>query len=264
MKQLLDCAIIYNKKISTNIYEMLLDAKSIAKQSVEGQFVEVYLSNNKNLLPRPISICEVNKDKGTVKIVYKTLGDGTLALSKYKERESIKILGPLGNGFTLNRTKSIAIIGGGVGVPPLLWLTKSLVIHNVNSYIDIFLGFTEYPILIAEFEKIKSGYNEVNMYPSSVAGHIGFKGNVIECMKNLNKKYDLIYACGPKNMLKAVSEYSMQNNIPAQISLEEKMACGIGACVGCIAKIKDGDSYFYKKVCNEGPVFDAKEVIFDE
>lgn len=255
MKSVETANILKNKRISDNIFDMLLYCPQIAENSIAGQFVNVYTGRGEYILPRPISICEADKQKKTIRLVYQVVGSGTKIFSEFKENDSIQILGPLGNGFSLNPLGNHVIIGGGIGIPPLLELVK-----NLKGNIYVFLGSRTIPVLKDEFEKY-SNY----VYVSSDDGSSGFHGNVMQLVNNINPSVDYIYACGPKVMLNAVSKWAYEKNIDAQISMEERMACGIGACVGCAVKIrkKDKEDWENLKVCKDGPVFLSSEVVWD-
>jgi dihydroorotate dehydrogenase electron transfer subunit len=257
--------VIENKEISANIFDMRLKCPSIASAAQIGQFITLYPASEKNLMPRPFSVCEANKKSGALRIVYEVKGAGTKLFSKLAPRETVKASGPMGNGYKIKQKDNIAIIGGGLGIPPLLWLTKSIVEQNVNSSLDVFLGYKDKVFLSEEFIKIKSGYNDVSVYVASESGAAPFRGNVVERAKSLGKKYDAIYSCGPKPALKAVVEYAKSMGAPSYISLEEKMACGFGACYGCAVKIKsENQESVYKRVCKDGPVFEGERAIFDD
>ncbi|NLK21920.1 MAG: dihydroorotate dehydrogenase electron transfer subunit [Epulopiscium sp.] len=257
MKEINKLVIIQNKEIAPNMYSMILDAKEITDKAKPGQFINIYSRGEARLLPRPISICEINKKEGTIKLIYAVAGKGTEEFSKILAGEKIEVLGPLGNGFMIdnNKTKNI-VIGGGVGTPPLLELVK-----NLKGQIDIYLGYRTDPILIEEFKKYSK-----EVHVATEDGSVGLKGNVLELMKKNNAEGEIIYSCGPKPMLRAVSNWAKEKNIPMQVSLEERMACGIGACVGCVCKTKakDDTDWEHKRVCKDGPVFWSNEVIWDE
>ncbi|WP_058484855.1 dihydroorotate dehydrogenase electron transfer subunit [Defluviitalea phaphyphila] len=257
MREIKKLIVLENKLISSNIYSMVLQSKGLAKISKPGQFINLYCREGSRLLPRPISICEINKLEDTIKLVYAVVGAGTKEFSNIKVGEKIEALGPLGNGFIIekDKTKNI-IVGGGIGVPPLLELAK-----NLNGEIEVYLGFRSKSILIEDFKKYGA-----KVHVATEDGSEGFKGNVLELMKKNNVNGSIIYSCGPKPMLKAVAKWAKKKNIPMQVSLEERMACGIGVCVGCVCKIKDKNQsdWQYKKVCKDGPVFWSDEVIWDE
>ena len=244
--------IIRHTSLSDGIFDMTLKAEEIAKEAKAGQFISVYLNNKSKILPRPISICGIDKEAGTLRIVYRTVGDGTKELSDYKEGEMVKILGPLGNGFTQKDKKAI-LIGGGIGIPPMLELMKQLDCDKTAV-----LGYRDSDMFLKdEFEAVG------DVVISTEDGSFGTKGNVIDAIKEQGVEGSIIYACGPTPMLRAIKEYALSNNIPCYVSLEEKMACGIGACLACVCKSTEKDEHSQvnnKRVCKEGPVFNVKEV----
>ena len=245
--------VIRQDEIAYEVYSLLLSAKDIADMAKPGQFVNLYSADKSRLLPRPISICEIDKNAGTIRLVYRVVGAGTKEFSVLTSDHSVEIMGPLGNGFTPEGKKAI-LIGGGIGIPPMLELAKELDCEK-----SIVLGFRDDEFLSEEFEP----YGKV--YKSSDAGNIGVKGTVMDAIKEYGISGDIIYACGPVPMLRAISDYALSNGIKAQISMEEKMACGIGACLACVCKSKDIDAHSKvnnKRVCKEGPVFYAGEVEF--
>lgn len=248
-----EAEIISNVEIADNVYRMVIRQEEIAVNAKAGQFINVYCKAESRILPRPISICEVDRDKGLVTIVYMIVGMGTKEFSDLDSGDRIEVLGPLGNGFKIKECDESIIVGGGVGAPPLLELVK-----NLPGKKKVFLGFRSGSFLTKEFEK----YAEVHVATDD--GSVGEKGNVVQLMEKVGAKGSMIYSCGPKPMLAAVKDMAERLEVDAQISLEERMGCGIGACVGCICKIKADNElgYVHKKVCKDGPVFDAKEVIF--
>lgn len=239
------------EKLASDIYSLVLHVPEIAETAKPGQFVSLYSQNGANLLPRPISICEFDTEEGTVRLVYRVVGKGTEEFSHLKEGDKIEVMGPLGNGFTLKDKKAI-LIGGGIGIPPMVELAKWL-----NCEKNIVLGFRDETFLLEDLEP--SG----EVYIASEDGQHGVKGNVLDAIREYEIEGDIIYACGPTPMLRAIKEYAIANNIEAQISMEEKMACGIGACLACVCKSKDVDHHTHvnnKRICKDGPVFDAREV----
>ena len=239
------------EKLASDIYSLVLHAPEIARMAKPGQFVSLYSSNGANLLPRPISICEFDTEEGTVRLVYRVVGKGTEEFSSLIEGDKIDVMGPLGNGFTLKDKKAI-LIGGGIGIPPMVELAKWL-----NCEKNIVLGFRDETFLLEDLEP--SG----EVYIASEDGQHGVKGNVLDAIREYEIEGDVIYACGPTPMLRAIKEYAIANGIEAQISMEEKMACGIGACLACVCKSKDVDHHTHvnnKRICKDGPVFDAREV----
>lgn len=245
--------IIRQDNIATDIFSMVLSAEAIAREAKPGQFIDLYSADGSRLLPRPISICEIDKEAGTLRIVYRIAGAGTKEFSQLTSEHKIDILGPLGNGFDMRHEKAI-LIGGGIGIPPMLQLAKELDCEK-----SIVLGFRDEAFLVDEFKP----YGTV--YMSSDSGTIGVQGTVLDAIREYGIKGDIIYACGPTPMLKAIKEYAHTMGIHAQISMEERMACGIGACLACVCKTKDIDEHSQvknKRICKDGPVFDAEEVEF--
>lgn len=245
--------VISQKMIAADIYDLKISAKEIVEQAVPGQFVDLYSANGSKLLPRPISLCGIDKVEGTLRLVYRVTGanTGTEEFSKLQAGQTVDVLGPLGNGFTLRDKKAI-LIGGGIGIPPMLQLAKSLDCEK-----SIVLGYRDEAFLADEFEQ----YGTV--YMSSDSGVIGVKGTVMDAIRECSITGDVIYACGPTPMLRAIQTYALENGIEAQLSLEEHMACGVGACLACICKSKEIDDHskvHNKRVCKDGPVFFAEEV----
>lgn len=245
--------IVSQKCIGTDIYDMVLSFPKGAKEAKPGQFIAMYCEDGTKLLPRPISICGIDAEKGTLRVVYRIAGEGTRLFSEMKEGDSLEVLGPLGNGFTMKEEKAI-IVGGGIGIPPMLELAKQLSCEKT-----VVLGYRDELFLKDEFES----YADVVV--ATEDGSCGTKGTVIDAIKEAGVDGKVIYACGPMPMLKALAEYAKAHDMEAQISLEERMACGIGACLGCICKTKKKDHHTNvnnQRICKDGPVFDAKEVVF--
>jgi len=241
--------VVKQEKIASDVYSMWIQTEDIAKNSKAGQFITVFSKDGSRLLPRPISICEI--DGSMLRIVYRVVGKGTNEFSTFKKGEMIDIQGPLGNGYTLFDKKAI-LLGGGIGIPPMLELAKQL-----NCEKEIILGYRDELFLDEEFAK----YGKVTI--ATEDGSVGTKGNVLDAMREHNISGEIIYACGPKPMLSAIKVYAQEHNIEAYLSMEEKMACGVGACLGCVCKsveIDDHSRVYNKRVCKEGPVFNSKEV----
>lgn len=237
--------------LATDIYSLVLYAPEIAEQAKAGQFVTVYSRDGSMLLPRPISLCEADKGEGTIRLVYRVVGAGTRDFSTLCEGDSIDVMGPLGNGFQKRKRKAI-LIGGGIGIPPMLQLAREL-----EEDVNIVLGFRDETFLWRDLE----AWGRV--YIASEDGKTGVKGNVLDAIREYEVKGDVIYACGPTPMLRAVKEYAALHKIEAQLSLEERMACGIGACLACVCQSKEVDGHSHvrnKRICKDGPVFDAQEV----
>lgn len=250
----ISCLIVSNEQLSTDVFEMIIKCPSIVDEAKAGQFVNLYCRHQGRLLPRPISICEMDLDKGNLHLVYAKLGQGTEEFTGYKSGESIEVMGPFGNGFdTSYKGDDVILVGGGVGTPPMVALAKSLSGKKV-----IVVGFRTEPYLVERLAK----YGEVHVTTDD--GSVGYKGHVVALMEEKDL-VGRIYACGPTPMLKGLQTYAKEKGLTASLSLEERMGCGFGGCVGCVTKIKaDTEAgYQYKKVCKDGPVFDAQEVLFE-
>ena len=244
-------SVIEQIEIAPGIFSMWLKTKNIAEFAKPGQFIAIYSKDASRLLPRPISICEIDAQRSSLRIVYRIAGEGTREFSTYVEGTTIQIMGPLGNGFSDQKKKAL-LIGGGIGIPPMLELAKQL---NVEK--EMMLGYRSELFLTEEFER----YGVV--YVATEDGSSGTKGTVIDGIVANQIKPEVIYACGPTPMLRAIKQYAREHNIECYVSLEEKMACGIGACLGCVCKSKEVDIHTNiknKRICKEGPIFNALEV----
>ena len=241
--------VISQEVLVGDIYSMWIET-NIADEALPGQFISVYTKSQARLLPRPISICETGKK--ALRIVYRTAGEGTKEFSTYREGDSIDILGPLGNGFPLKESPAI-LIGGGIGIPPMLELAKQLKCEKT-----IVLGYRDADTFL---DKELKRYGRIVIATDD--GSTGIRGNVIDAIREKEVKGSVIYACGPTPMLRGVKAYAKENGLEAYISMEEKMACGVGACLGCVCKstqVDDHSKVNNKRVCKDGPVFNAQDV----
>ena len=263
--------ILSQKEIAPDIFDLRLKTAQIGKTARAGQFVSLYCADGSRLLPRPISICEISG--GALRLVYRIAGAGTREFSSLKEGDTLKILGPLGNGFPLREGKSFFLIGGGIGIPPMLELAKELACGAEAAgedgaaaedkkfcRIQIIAGYRDSStFLLEDFRK----YGKV--YPASEDGSVGTEGNVLDAVRENDLAADVIYACGPALMLRAVKQYAAEKKIECWISMEERMACGIGACLACVCRSAETDGHTNvknKRICKEGPVFPAEEIEF--
>ena len=252
--------VLRQRMLAPGIYDCTL-ATTLAAGAAPGQFIALYPKDASTLLPRPISICEADAAQKTLRIVYRVAGQGTAEFSSMQEGEKISILGVLGNGFPLDvawggehgREKTAFLMGGGIGIPPLLELAKRLSCRK-----KIILGYRDKDCFLREdLEK----YGEVLI--ATEDGSVGTRGNVMDAVREKGTEADLIYACGPMPMLRAIKGYAAEKGIPAYISLEERMACGVGACLGCVCRTRDVDAHSHvhnARICTDGPVFEAGEV----
>lgn len=246
--------VVSQQALTDDIFSMWIQADEIAGAAVPGQFISVYTKDAGKLLPRPISLCQVDKEKGQLRIVYRVVGAGTSQFSGYQAGDDIEIMGPLGNGFPLERAagKKVFLIGGGIGIPPMLEMARQLDCEK-----QAVLGYRDVLFLNDEFE------NFSDVYVATEDGSAGTKGNVLDAIRENGLKADVIFACGPTPMLRALKAYAEENGIECWLSLEEKMACGIGACLACVCQSKEVDEHSHvhnKRICKDGPVFLAQEV----
>jgi dihydroorotate dehydrogenase electron transfer subunit len=247
-----------NQVIAEDIYEMRVTGELVQDIQGPGQFVHVRVGQELDaLLRRPISICSVDLNKNEMTLIYRAEGTGTKKLSKLPQGSTVDVLGPLGNGFPLDACKKgdrALIVGGGVGVPPLYELSKQLVAKGVE--VTHVLGFSHDSVVF--YEEAFSEFGPT--YLATVDGSCGMKGFVTDVIKNKGIEFDTMYACGPIPMLQALEKG--YGDKPMYLSLEERMGCGIGACYACVCHTADdpkGTSY--RKVCTDGPVFKAGEVV---
>ena len=252
-----NAVILSQEMIAQDIYSMWIKTDA-AKEAAPGQFISMYTNDGGRLLPRPISICEINKADSSLRVGYRGTGKntGTELFSRMKEGDTIPVNGPLGNGFPYKEAagKKVFLMGGGIGVPPILELAKQMECGKKQ----IIMGYRDAETFLKdEFEK----YGEV--YISTEDGSVGTKGNVMDAIRENGLEADMIFACGPTPMLRAIKEDAGENNIVCYLSLEERMACGIGACRACVCRTKEKDHHSNvnnKRICKDGPVFLSTEV----
>ena len=253
--------LIKKEKLLDGLYKFSVEAKEIIDTAKPGNFVEIRINENLDpFLRRPISIYNLDKENGILEFIFQVRGNGTNILSKKEEGDLIDIIGPLGSGtFKFEGRKNIAIIGGGIGIFPLYELAKQAKNSGIN--VHTYLGFRNKDLvtLEKEFEAVST-----NLTITTDDGTYKEKGFAINFLNNdLEKEnFDCIYACGPLPMLRAVKKLAEEKGIQCQVSLEEKMGCGLGVCLGCAVKTaaspKDAPEYVH--VCKAGPVFDSKIV----
>ena len=256
MKYKILTELIEKEEVIKDVFRFKVKADKIAEIAKPGQFLEIKVSDSvEPFLRRPISIYNIDKENGTIEFIFMVKGKGTTILSTRKVGEKIDILGPLGNGtFTIKDYKNVAIIGGGIGIYPLHEAAKQLKENGVN--VNTYISFRNKDLvhLEKEFKEVST-----NLILSTDDGSYGKKGFAINFLKEDCKKEkpDAILACGPLPMLKAVQEFAREENIYAELSLEEKMGCGVGACLGCAVKTVNNNEEHFSHVCKDGPVFDA-------
>ena len=242
--------IIKKSEMLSGLHDFVIKAPEIAKTAKAGQFVHI-LCGEGTFLRRPISICEVFSD--AIRIVVAEKGTGTKNLANMQVGDCLDVLGPLGRGFDISKRPdgTVLLIGGGIGIFPLLQLSKDL-----ETDVDTILGFRNKELIVMQDEF-------PNLHIATDDGSFGTKGLVTDIAEKLisEKKIGSIYACGPTPMLRAVKNLAEKHNLHCQISMEERMGCGVGACLVCVCKTSNGA---YAPVCKSGPVFMANEVSFDD
>lgn len=241
--------IVSTTYIAKDTIEMVLENSNITEYAVPGQFLHIQVGTH--TLRRPISIADCNKQLNQIKILFKVNGEGTNKLASYQQGEYLDVIGPLGNGFTMDgeTNSTVLLIGGGIGVPPLYYLGKTLKEKGIN--IVSVLGFQQKDHVFYEQQFQELGETLI----VTDNGSYGYKGFVTDVLDQINE-FDCYYSCGPIPMLKALTTKLKGKN--GYISLEERMGCGVGACFACVLPTMDGTSY--KKICKDGPVFQAEEV----
>ena len=258
---LVKAKIIYNKRVKNNFFHCLILAPSVALAAKPGQFVDVRINDRyEPLLRRPFGVHNVNGK--TFEILYEVVGKGTELFSQKKTGEYLDVLGPLGNGFSIDqRTKEpknqrTILVAGGMGVAPLAFLAKEL----KKTKPVVLIGAKTKNHITCEYEFKKLG---CDVKIATDDGSRGFKGYVSDLLKKLlTTDYCLqstVYACGPRPMLKEICRIAKEHHLPTQVSLEEHMSCGVGACLGCAVNTKQG----FRRVCKDGPVFSAQDLIWE-
>lgn len=247
--------IISKNELQTGIFDMLLSCPELAESAKAGQFLHILCGEK--ILRRPISICEVQGEN--LRIVFEVRGEGTAWLTQCKAGEALDILGPAGNGFPVSafQGKKTLVIGGGIGVPPLLETAKAF-----KGKADAILGYRNRDAVILEQD-----FNAVceHVTVTTDNGSYREKGFVTDVLQKrvLQTHYDVIFTCGPTVMMQNVAEFAREKGIACYVSLEERMGCGVGACLVCACKIaRENGEAQYLHVCKDGPAFDAKEVCF--
>lgn len=258
------CKVVENIMIAPHMYKMAFLSENIALNANPGQFVHIKVpGDNSLLLRRPISIHDVHPQTGMVEIVYQVVGKGTRILSGMNAGQVIDVLGPLGKGFTISREiKSAFVVGGGCGIAPLKLLMGRL--KEMGVVVTALLGFRSREAVygLEEFEMLSD-----RVLVTTDDGSLGRKGLVTQVLEEELQQQlpDMMFACGPTPMLRIVQRLAREYSVPCQMSLEERMGCGIGGCLVCSCAVRTPDGGFeYKRVCKDGPVFWSQEVMLDE
>jgi len=248
------CKILSKKELADGIYDFTLQNEAMAAAAMPGQFAHVLADGF--ALRRPISICGIDKENGTLRLIMEVRGEGTAVLAG--EEDTLDLIAPIGNGFIMkDTTQPVILVGGGIGVPPLLEVSKAYK-HNARAI----LGFRSKNAMILH-EDFKSNQTEVKITTDDgTYGQKGFVTDVLQTQIEIQKPA-IIYACGPMIMLKKVAQLAQSQDIPCQVSLEQRMGCGIGACLSCACQTIDRKGKeVYSHVCLNGPVFDSGKVVW--
>lgn len=246
--------LIDQQEIGNRIWKVRFKNETIAQNAVPGQFVHISVAgiNLDPLLRRPISISNSNPDEGWFEFIYREVGRGTKILAEMKPGQKLSIMGPLGKGFSLKGEKPL-LIGGGMGVAPLIFLAEKLMEKDASIAIG---GRTEAEVFWRNIFKNTCK----DIYVSTDDGSCGKKGNALCLLEGLENQVDYVYTCGPEPLMKAVASWAKEHEIPCEVSKEKHMACGVGVCLSCACDTAHGR----KKICLNGPVFPAEEVYIDE
>ena len=298
MKSFSKAKIISRQMLTEDICSLWAEVP-FAGMAHAGQFVSFYLNDPSHLLPRPISICDISRRLGALRFVFRIVGEGTRQLAELRTGDEIEVLGPLGNGYPLEEAsgKRLLLAAGGLGVPPMLGIIRDLYDEPCGAgRVTAPEGTKEYDFRTSSAASAEDGkasvtpadgfrrpplavtcalgyrhdlflYDEISENTAvSIAtddGSSGVHGTVIDAIRQIKTPYDLIFACGPKPMLKALAAFAKEKEIPLWVSMEERMACGVGTCLGCVCKTTEPDPHYhvnYKRVCKDGPVFKAEEL----
>ena len=276
-----DCQVLAHYQFEADQYIITLESKEIADSTRPGQFVHLSVSGML-AMRRPISVMSVDSDNGTFDLLYKIVGEGTKQLADRKIGDVLSVIGPIGNGFELTDRKIPLLIGGGVGMPPVIAIAQKI---KDNAYYNpyVILG-SEVPFPFEASQSSLNGFNSSKFYtmplleewrvPCGLASLQDYEGVYKGYVTDLAREYldslsssDLkeveVFTCGPNPMLEAVSKLANEYNLPCQASLEEYMACAVGGCAGCVVEVATENGPAMKRVCVDGPVFDAKTVFND-
>jgi dihydroorotate dehydrogenase electron transfer subunit len=256
--------LLRREAIATDVYRIILSIEENNGPQypapAPGQFVNVYLSDASRLLPRPISVCDWSK--GRLTLVFCSVGAGTRQMASYEPGMRLRVGPPAGRGFDAGAAREgtrVTLVGGGLGVAPLLFLAGTLRAAGAVSLRAV-LGYKSEPFLVSDFEAC---CDETRVATDD--GSAGYCGSALDLLRELPLAGgEGLFACGPAPMLRALSRFAGGQGLPLQVSLEERMGCGYGACLGCVCRLAGADGAFVsRRVCRDGPVFDGSEVVWD-
>ncbi len=262
MSKVMDAKVMAVFTVAPDTYYMELEAPEIARLAVPGQFVHVRSSDSQDpLLRRPISIHMVSRPKGVLALLFRVVGKGTELLAQKKTGDRVNIMGQLGRGFTLPLPGSrVAVAAGGIGAAPMVFLVQELA--NMKCQVTVYLGARDKKSLLCDGQFVQM---EAEVVIATDDGSMGFKGAVPELMRRHSdwRRTAMTYMCGPKGMMKEISAMLAEADVPGEVSLEENMGCGVGACLSCAVKITHHGQVTNKRVCTDGPVFPSWQVVWE-
>ncbi len=245
-----DAKVLAQQELATDVFFLVVEAPEIARAAKAGQFVQLRILSGDFTLRRPVGVAAVDQRKGSVAFIYRVVGRGTKALSALMPGEMVNVLGPLGHGFAMKYQRPL-IVGGGMGLSPLLYYADAM-----KGKADVLMGGKTAEELF--WTKLFDDLTQ-EVFVTTDDGSLGTKGFTTTLLPELLEKgdYDVIVTCGPEVMMRGVAKIAKEHGLPCEVSLEKRMACGLGACLSCSIDTTDGKR---KKVCKDGPVFPAEEV----
>lgn len=257
--------IVSSKHIKHIFYRMEIFCPAVAFNAEPGQFVMIH--PNQSAVPflgRPFGIAGVDRERGTFEIVFQAVGEGTQLLANLPINSEVGVIGALGHGFTVDpEHKRVLLVAGGIGIAPLLYLARAL--SAAGTKVKVLIGARRSDLLICTDDLFAAGCELVILTDD---GSVGQKGVASDCLPQLltDEKYDFIYACGRNILMRKVTDIAEQFGVPCEVSLEERMGCGVGICMSCVCDIKDeeGDGHHRERVCTCGPVFRGKDVVWND
>lgn len=253
--------VISNEQIAADIYRLKFYNMKIAADCKPGQFVHIQCGRGRNfILRRPFSIHRKNGG-GSFEILFQVVGEGTKALSNIKPRDELSLIGPIGNGFKIDdEARNILLVSGGLGIAPLIFLVDELL--SEKRRVCVLLGAANRERLLYAID-LKRLVRKLHIATDD--GSQGHQGPIVDLLPETIEEFEpeMIYACGPEGMLKRIAGIAGEYNIPAQVCLERRMACGVGACLSCVCKVKQEEKEIIKRVCIDGPVFKAEDIVWE-